>query len=226
MLFPPLVSVLQTIFACCLAIALLRLAAPSSVNLYSAHAAVIIEDSGLLLLLEKCPAGSPTVAGQNRGKIVTNFWRRLGCYLLIWWALSGGQPEAWPLGGLAALLALYRPVSLRPQPAWRFSLPGLLRFLPYFGLQSLRGGLDVARRAYSIERPLDPGMLRYPLALPPGPARIFFLNTISLLPGTLSGDLLGDELHIHLLDRRLDPHIPELEGYVAALFGLSVEARP
>ena len=148
------------------------------------------------------------------------FFRRLTVYLLLWWALAGGGPAAWPLGAAAIALALLAACLLPPPSPWRMTLGGAAGFVPYFCLQSLRGGIDVTRRAFSPGRPLDPGLLTYSLSLPPGPARIFLLNVISLLPGTLSAQLWDRELIVHVLDRKLDPKLERLEQHVAALFGM------
>jgi multicomponent Na+:H+ antiporter subunit E len=144
--------------------------------------------------------------------------RLAGC-VLLWWILTGGDPSSWLIGGLTITLVLVL-MAHQPRPTWHISLPGLVRFIPYFLLQSLRGGIDVARRAFSPRRPLHPALLEYPLRLPPGSARIFLLNSVSLLPGTLSADLQDDCLLVHVLDQQLDPHLEQLEEHVADLFAL------
>lgn len=154
------------------------------------------------------------------------FFRRLAVYLLLWWALAGGSTAAWSIGAAAVGLALLAACLLPPPTPWRMTLGGAAGFVPYFCLQSLRGGIDVARRAFSPGRPLDPGLLTYPLSLPPGPARIFLLNVISLLPGTLSAELMDRQLVVHVLDRKLDPKLERLEQHVAALFGLPGGREP
>jgi multicomponent Na+:H+ antiporter subunit E len=52
--------------------------------------------------------------------------------------------------------------------------------------------------------PLHPGFVRYQLTLEPGPSRVFLVNCLSLLPGTLSAELNGDELILHALDTGAD----------------------
>lgn len=152
----------------------------------------------------------------------TSFWSRLilrlGTCLLLWWVLSGGRASSWIIGVPTIALALWV-MGAAPQPhRWQLSFAGLLRFIPYFILQSVRGGIDVARRAYSPRLPLDPQMIDFPLHLPPGPAQIFFLNSVSLLPGTLSADLCGTTLKVHVLDYKVDPQLDQLETRVARLF--------
>ena len=143
--------------------------------------------------------------------------------LLLWWVLAEGDS-----GGLAfalafALLAALVSVPLLPPGAakdWHRVLTGWLRFIPFFLQQSLLGGVDVARRAFHPRLPLQPTIIRYPLGLPEGWARVFFLNTVSLLPGTLAVGLEGDTVRIHLLDGRGDAAaaLRQVEERVAGLF--------
>lgn len=153
------------------------------------------------------------------------FLQLLVC-LLLWWVLTGGDHRSWLIGGLSISLALLVMTSIPPAPGYRLSLTGVLRFVPYFLWQSVCGGMDVARRAFSPRLPLDPALISYPLSLPAGSARIFFLNCISLLPGTLSADLDADRLRIHVLDQHHDPQLQRLERHVAALFGLDCGDQP
>jgi hypothetical protein len=59
---------LQTHLACCMAIPVLRLAALPLVDLYSTHVAVIIEDYGLLLLLENVLLAVRLLPGRIGGR--------------------------------------------------------------------------------------------------------------------------------------------------------------
>lgn len=159
------------------------------------------------------------------------YWRRgmplFPLYLLLWCILTGADRHSWFIGGLTVGLALLVSMTIpAPQTTPRFSAAGLLHFIPYFLLQSLSGGIDVARRAFSPRLPLDPALVHYRLQLPPGNARIFLLNTVSLLPGTLSADLIDDTLTVHLLDHQRDPHLHQLEQRVAGLFGISLGTCP
>jgi multicomponent Na+:H+ antiporter subunit E len=98
-------------------------------------------------------------------------------------------------------------------------LPG---FTAWFMWHSMRGGVDVARRALAPQMRLHPGFLRYRLRLPPGHARLFLTNCISLLPGTLSADIEGNELVLHALDTGANviAETREAERRVGELFGM------
>jgi len=148
----------------------------------------------------------------------SRFILRLGGCLLLWWVLTGGRPSSWIIGVPTIALALWVMSSAPQSPTWQISFVGLIRFIPYFLLQSVRGGIDVAHRAYSMSLPLDPQIIDFPLNLPAGRAQIFFLNSVSLLPGTLSANLVGTTLKVHVLDHKVDPRLNQLEFQVARLF--------
>ncbi|KPV41092.1 hypothetical protein AN478_04045 [Thiohalorhabdus denitrificans] len=144
---------------------------------------------------------------------------------LLWALLTGGSAASWALGlpfiaaavGLAARLQAGPAFALRPLAA--------AAFLPVFLLLSLRGGWDVAMRAFRPALPLAPGRITYPCRLPAGPPRLLFGNVLSLLPGTLFlADRAGD-LDIHVLDRTapLTRNLASLETWIARLFGIALE---
>jgi multicomponent Na+:H+ antiporter subunit E len=153
---------------------------------------------------------------------VSLFW--LLSLSLVWWVLATPRADAWVAAALAIGLGGLLHTGLGGRSGARFSPTGLLAFIPFFLLQSLEGGVDVARRAFAPSLPVAPGFMRYRVRLGPEPARIFFLNVISLLPGTFSARLDGEELLIHLLagDPGAEARLSRVEDRVARLFGLPV----
>jgi len=141
---------------------------------------------------------------------------------LVWWVLATPREDAWIPGGIALVLAVALHLGLGGSRGSRVSMLALLRFAPWFLQQSLRGGTDVARRAFSPSLPLDPAFVLYRIRLPDEGARIFFTNSISLLPGTFSARIEGSELCVHLLADSPDvvKKLGELEERVADVFGL------
>lgn len=142
----------------------------------------------------------------------------------IWWMLTGTLTGGRVAGALAVAVGLGLFLYLggggrsgiRPLP--------LVAFLPYFVWQSVRGGWDVSRRALTLEMLLNPTVLRHDLSLPPGPARVFLTNALSLMPGTLGADLRDGALVVHLLvgGPGTETRIRELERRVERLFGPAV----
>jgi multicomponent Na+:H+ antiporter subunit E len=143
--------------------------------------------------------------------------------LMLWLILTGGELKTWwfglPSAGIVAV------ISTRLQKtAHRWSVKGLLRFVPFFVLQSLEGGFDVARRALHPRMPLEPVMVSYSVRLPEGPASVFLGAVISLLPGTLTAEMKDGFLFVHVLDAGLPAaqKLQILEQRVGGLFGIEV----
>lgn len=143
-------------------------------------------------------------------------------FSLIWWILSDGAIASWLIGVPAVLLAVAASVALLPPVTVAWS--GLLRFVPFFLRHSLLGGLDVARRAFLPDMPINPDLIAYPLRLPPGLPRVFMANTVSLLPGTLCAALDHNVLTVHVLDRQTGflAELQAVEQRVARMFNLSL----
>jgi multicomponent Na+:H+ antiporter subunit E len=74
---------------------------------------------------------------------------------------------------------------------------------------------------------LQPGLVRHRLRLPAGVCRVSLANVVTMLPGTLSADLVDDELVVHTLDTGRDMHamVLDLEPRIAALFGLDLQPQ-
>ncbi len=142
---------------------------------------------------------------------------------MIWGGLTGWRIDALIFGIPAILLAASLPFLLSRGASWRLSPRGALVFALWFAVQSVKGAVDVALRAFSPRMPLDPGFRSYELSLPEGAPRVMFINTITLLPGTLSADIIGDRVIIHMLDKRsdLDTALADLDARIRALFALA-----
>jgi multicomponent Na+:H+ antiporter subunit E len=144
--------------------------------------------------------------------------------VLVWWILAGGGAAVWAAGALAVGLGLVLHTGLGGPGTGRVSLLGALVFLPFFLRESFRGGVDVARRAFSPSLPLAPRFLSYRLRLPEGRAQVFFVNCLSLLPGTFSAEFREGRLRVHLLagDGAHALRLDRLERKVAGLFGVAL----
>jgi multicomponent Na+:H+ antiporter subunit E len=76
----------------------------------------------------------------------------------------------------------------------------LLALLPRFLWQSLKAGLDVARRAFAPRIPLATGFVDYRTGFPRGMARNHFATITSLMPGSLPSGDGPDSIEYHCLD--------------------------
>ena len=143
---------------------------------------------------------------------------RAGLFLLLWWILTDGDATWW-IGVPAVLLATTISTALLPPILFVWS--EILRFIPFFLLHSLLGGIDVARRAFQPNMPIAPELFEYPLRLPPGLPQVLMANTVGLLPGTLSAELERNVLTVHVLDKGTDflAELEAVERSVARMFG-------
>lgn len=150
------------------------------------------------------------------------FLPRFGLFGLVWFLLTGADAASWVVGGPVILLAVAVSLALAGPASDSPALSGLFPFGLFFLRQSLLSGIDVMRRALSPGLLLNPGLVTYDSFLPPGPALVLFVNTISLLPGTLSVDLDDHTVLVHALDVELPvwASLQNLEGRIAALFRL------
>ena len=144
----------------------------------------------------------------------------------LWWILTDGAAGSWLVGApVIAVLATFGALKAGPSPM-TWSPGGLLLFLPYFLWTSLLGAADVARRAFRPRLALDPVFHDHAIRLSTEPARVFFANAVSLLPGTLSAELRDGHLIVHALDagRPVGGDLARLEDKVARLFDQSIRA--
>jgi multicomponent Na+:H+ antiporter subunit E len=146
-------------------------------------------------------------------------------FALVWLVLVGPDAASWLIGAPVVVAATLASPGLSEPKHRTLSLRGLFRFVPYFLWESLRGGLDVAARVMVPHMRVRPGTRPYRVRLRSAPARLVFIDSISLLPGTLSADLRGDLVTVHALDVRSDfeAGLMVLERRVASLFGESLD---
>ncbi len=179
-------------------------------------------------------AGVQGEAHTPQGGPISLLFELLGRFVLfgaIWWLLTSGRTDALIFGACAAAAAAAAPLIIGDRgeaSAQRALLPTVLRLprlLPFFLWESLRGGVDVALRAFRPRLPLSPAMIDYPLRLPPGPAAVMMASLVSLMPGTLA-IISGSGLRVHVLDDASDYRhdLERLEAQVARVFGLGLAA--
>ena len=111
----------------------------------------------------------------------------------LWVILAGADPASWVIGIPAVAAALWAKSRLSDARIQGLSALGLIRFVPYFLWESVKGGTDVALRVLGPRVRVDPGYVDYPLRLRRPSARVLFLDVVNLLPGTLTADVQGDQ---------------------------------
>ena len=126
---------------------------------------------------------------------------RAAAYFALWIVIDqSAKPANLAVGLLATVAATWASLKLLPPDTGRVRLGTLLALLPRFLWQSLSGGVDVARRAFSPRMPLAPGFVDYPVKLPRGSARNAFELISSLMPGSLPTGETDTVVEYHGLD--------------------------
>lgn len=141
---------------------------------------------------------------------------------LIWYVLTGPDPEALMPGLLAVALASWVSLRLLPPVAW-VRVWRLAVMLPIYLRRSVAGGVDVARRALDPRLPLSPGWVEVPCGLSGG-GRALLGGALSLMPGTLAAGMREGRLLVHALDRG-QPVAREVAADEAAIARALAEPR-
>jgi len=142
----------------------------------------------------------------------------------LWWGLTEGAVDSWLVGVPAVIAAAVASCLLRAETAPRWKLAGAIRFAAFFVVESLHAGVDVARRAVTLN--IAPRIIEYECSLDHDAARTLFCATVSLLPGTLTTEMEDGTVYVHTLDSR-KPAVEELrrlEQHIAGMFGERTQA--
>jgi multicomponent Na+:H+ antiporter subunit E len=134
---------------------------------------------------------SPRRAATARGTAFFALWMVL---------MQSMKPADVAFGAFAAVAATWVSLRLLPPASGCLHFGALVALMPHFLWESVRAGIDVARRAFAPSLPLSPGFVSCPLGFPPGLARNTFSTITSLLPGSVPADEADGVLVYHCLD--------------------------
>ena len=124
---------------------------------------------------------------------------------ILWILLAGSLETSELVAGLivslvAAALAMEKSNLIE---GFRFTLLTPVHVISYLGvflLALIRANLDMARRVLSPQIPLNPEIVRVKTALRSDLGKLVLANSITLTPGTLSVDVIDDEILVHWID--------------------------
>jgi len=151
---------------------------------------------------------------------------RAALYFGLWIVVdASAKPGNLVVGALAAAGATWLSLRLLPVGTGQVRMLALLGLLPRFLWQSLRAGIDVARRAFSPRMPMRTGFIDYPTELPRGSARNAFELISSLLPGSVPTHETEASIEYHCLDTT-QPVIEQLQTEERAYAGALKPGRP
>jgi len=122
--------------------------------------------------------------------------------LLVWVLLSSSlDPVELGVGVLAAAVvtlltgkraAVFSGLSVGPM-----ALLGMIRYLGAFFVALVKANIDLAGRVLNPALPIRPAVVEVETRLKSRLGRLLLANSITLTPGTLSIDYVGDRLLVH-----------------------------
>lgn len=149
---------------------------------------------------------------------------------LLWLAVTWTvEPASLAIG---ALIALVTGITLRRTSLAESRLLlapvrlfWALLYVPVLFAYVVRANLDVAYRVLHPRLPIRPGIVRARTRLVSPSGRVLLANSVTLTPGTLSVDLVGDRLYIHRIhvpdgdaDTRTEAELARFETFIRRIF--------
>ncbi len=142
---------------------------------------------------------------------------------VVWMALAGRITPAEILVGMAVSFGVaalsVRHLSMLDDLKFSPSLPfSLIRYFAVFFWALLRANLDVARRVAAPRLRINPALVEVHTELESDLGKLWLANSITLTPGTLCVDVVGETLKVHWIDVSPGADIEHATREIAARF--------
>lgn len=139
--------------------------------------------------------------------------------LSIFWLLLSGflKPLLLSFGAISVAVVVFisnRMDTIDKEQRQFGSLLKIARYTPWLVIQIISSSLRVTKLVWGSPSKISPTLAKINIENVPQAQRTLYANSITLTPGTLSVDLVGDELTVHALEKS---SVDELnEGYIAS----------
>jgi len=124
-----------------------------------------------------------------------------GLWLLLTWSLD---PKVVGVGLMMAILVATLLAHIYPDNPHKALDPRrwfwACIYFPYFLVLCIKSNLDVAYRVLHPDLPIRPGIVKIRTRLTSEMAKTFLANSITLTPGTMTVDIVGQDLYIHWIN--------------------------
>jgi multicomponent Na+:H+ antiporter subunit E len=134
-------------------------------------------------------------------KRFVHFLTLLVIWILLTWSL---QWHELLVGAVIALIAQLMLGDIFPIGAVKILNPVRFFWMVVYAIVFIgyvvKANFDVAYRVLNVYLPIKPGIVKVRTTLKTDMARTFLANSITLTPGTLSIDIIGDHLYVHWIN--------------------------
>jgi len=147
-------------------------------------------------------------------KSVIQFLVLMALWLFLTWSLEPAQIIA---GVVVSILVVALMGNIFIRKAVRILNPvrifWMIVYIPYLFWYILLANFDVAYRVINPTMPIRPGIVRFKTKLKTDMGKTMLANSITLTPGTLTVDIIGDEFFVHWINIKYDndPEAQEME---------------
>ena len=132
----------------------------------------------------------------------------IACLLLVFWLLISGDFD-WQHVATGIILSVlltvfWNQLTIHERGVTRFTWRQIRIFLRYFiflALEIIKANFVVAFIVLNPKMEISPGMIVLKVTLKKDLPRVFYANSITMTPGTISVDLEGDRLLVHGMTR-------------------------
>lgn len=144
---------------------------------------------------------------------------------IVWLAWSGHYHALTiSLGAVSCLVvaAIIKRMGLISREPTLTALPlRTFLYLPWLTWEVIKANIDVARRILSPSLPISPRIIKTRAGQRTDVGQVFYANSITLTPGTVSVDIAGDTITVHALTAEAADSLMtgEMDRRVAALEG-------
>ena len=130
------------------------------------------------------------------------YYRIIAVVLYLFWLLLSGHYKLMllSLGALSALLVAWfvrRMDNADGEPSFVYPTGGLLRYGGWLLWSLIKANVDVARRIWDPDMPIDPRWRRLDTQVTSNLQKTLYANSITLTPGTLTTDVKEDHFIVH-----------------------------
>jgi len=149
----------------------------------------------------------------------------------LWLVLSGHYtPLLLSLGAVCVCLSVWfarRMGLIDREGVFIHLFPGLIGYWAWMVKEIFVSNVQVARIVLSPSLPISPALVHYRASQSTDLGRVLFANSITLTPGTITTEVMGDDLRIHALEwvfvdgveeGIMDARVVQLEGKRGAAY--------